>query len=331
MSRPACVTCGLEKPIVVRGLCFSCLSAENAAKKLAAQQSAAPVALPVIPPTTSKTELMDMLEASLDLLSAEQGKGTVIVTEQPKPTNGVANKPKSNTIQICDVCGNGFKSLQKDPTGKLMVCVECFTKEQNAAVDLGEVEYDAKNYKTWPRCNKCHAHVVREQLAESPDGLCFKCSQTKASKIDTLSVKPTDSNLYQEFFNAETQSIVELLKEQGEAAGILLLRQNIIDGKELLSKEEAAAFKTKTQLQARQIKYNDMLSKLSADEQNKLRIEDASYKPKVSGEARKHKSPLSQIEKTKKLKKSLDDQINSMFGGTLSAAEIAEKKKALGL
>lgn len=232
---------------------------------------------------------------------------------------------------ICDACEQEFNSpadLKKFENTNLNLCSACFTIEHNAAIELRantpEPGIDPKNYATWPRCTECHAHV-REPI----EGKCPSCTR-KPTKIDPILVKPTDSNKYQEFFNQEAQSITEMLKELGEEAGIAKLRQSIIDQAEDLFSQEQGVLKTKSQLQSKKVKWNDLLSKLSVDKQNELRIEDANYTPK-SGEPRKLKSPMAQIEKTKKLKKSLDEQINNMFGGKLTEAEIAEKKKALGM
>jgi len=232
---------------------------------------------------------------------------------------------------ICDNCEREFNSpadLKKFENTALNLCSECFTIEHNAAIELRKdaptPAIDPKNYATWPRCTECHAHV-REPI----EGKCPSCTK-KPSKIDPILVKPTDSNKYQEFFNQEAQSIVEMIKELGEEAGIAKLRQSIIDQAEDLFSQEQGVLETKSRLQSKKVKFNDLLSKLSLDKQNELRIEDANYTPK-SGEPRKLKSPMAQIEKTKKLKKSLDEQINNMFGGSLSAEEIAAKKKALGL
>lgn len=302
-----CASCQNERFIISKGLCSECL--------LRSKQGAAP--LPI---------------NAVDLSTHEQATPKTPTPEMVyhapagvRPTNGVS-KVSTGKLLVCDGCDKEFKALS--PFGKLNLCAECHTKEHNAAAELHT--YDPKNYKTWPRCNKCHAHVVREQL-DAQDGVCFKCAQSKPTKADSLSIKPTDSNKYQEFFNAETIAITDLLKLEGPEQGILSLRQIIIDTTDALFSQEAQAFQTKTRLQSQKVKYNDLLSTLSTEEQDKLRIEDSKYKPKSGVTERKHKSPMAQIEKKKKLVKSLDEQINSMFGGTLSAAEIEEKKKALGL
>ena len=252
---------------------------------------------------------------------------TVVV---PKPEIG-REAAKEKTYP-CDICGKEFKNakdLQRFNGGKLNLCAPCFDSETKAATELATtkpvVEFDPSNYKTWPTCSKCYAHIK----TPLEDGVCSNCRSKKA-KVEILSVKPTDSNKYQDFFNQETIAITELFASLPEAEAIQQLRQFIIDGSADLLSKEAEVLHAKSKLQARKIKYNEILSKMSLDEQSKLRIEDEKYVPK-SGEPRKLKSPLQKAEKEKKLKKSLDEQINAMFGGILSPEEIAEKKKALGM
>jgi hypothetical protein len=290
-----CLNCKQEKFIISKGLCAGCLLVATTVKSA-----------PPATPTTSETN-----GARVDV---------------PK-TNGTVKADALRSSAKCDKCDREFKTLQK--LGRLNLCVECYTEEHNTAANLA-TEYDPKNYKTWPRCIKCHAHVAKENY-NAQDNMCFKCLSAKKIKAESLSLQPTDSNKYQEFFNQESVSITDMLKEKGEENGILELRQLIIDTTEALFSQEAQAFQTKTRLQSQKIKYNDLLSGLSAEKQKELRIEDSKYAPR-NGEPRKLKSPIAkQAEKTLKIKKSLDEQINAMFGGSLSAAEIEEKKKALGL
>jgi len=304
-----CDRCKQIKPIAAKGLCLSCL----AKPKLPNITDIEPVKVESAAPSIINAVAPPMVKPA-----------SLAIDQLIKPTNNGGKVP-------CDICEGLFPSLIKH--GKLNLCKDCLKLEREVVIPASSTvipEYDPKNFKTWPLCKSCQNHVGKEQF-EKYDGMCSTCLK-KTNKIEPLilNAQPTDSNKYQEFFNQESQAITDLLKEHGEEAGILLLRQIIIDGAEDLLSKEAAAFKSKTHQQARTIRYNDMLSRLSEDKQNELRIKDQHYVPK-SGEPRKHKSPMTQIEKVKKLTKSMDEKINSLFGGGLSAAEIEEKKKALGL
>lgn len=252
---------------------------------------------------------------------------TAASTINPKPTNKLT----------CEVCGTEkkvkadlqtFRSLR----GTLECCADCFTKETNAALVNNEMTpdlaFDPSNYKTWPRCVSCNAHV-REPI----EGKCTPCNKKPVKAESPILLRPTDSNKYQEFFNRETASITEFLKQfPSEMEGMRALKSKIEEDSEAIYGLEADLLQKKSQKQAKLVKFNAILKQMSLDEQSKLRIEDGNFKiPVGTSPSKKMASPLKKLEKKKKVKSDLDQQINDMFGGKLTEEELEQKKKALGL
>ncbi len=293
-----CVTCGLEKFIIsADGMCSGCKMNQVAAR-----------------PRSANAEVAEEFR-----VAKEDKYETVVIDTTPK-------QPLK-----CDGqgCNKEFKSVADyHKLRGLNLCSSCYTSEFNLLRESKSTEippFDPKDYKTWPRCVSCNAHTK-----EPIDGKCTSCSK-KPVKIEPLKFSPTDSNKYQEFFNAETESLTDKLKQfETEQDGIAWLREDIIRISQELFSLDAELLHKKTQKQAKLVKFNAILSKMSMEEQNKFKLKDSSY---VVDAAPKKAlaNPLKQQAKKAKAKSSLDEQIQMMFGGVLTKEQIEEKKKALGL
>lgn len=246
-------------------------------------------------------------------LLGKYGASPVVNTNEP-PTNAPSNATTTNLC--CDSCTKEFKDIELTlfkiaPHRSLTLCASCLVEEKKLLASIAEAE--KTSYKDWPQCNKCGAHVK-----EPKEGLCSNCTP-KPTKIDPILIKPTDSNKYQEFFNQTVTEIADMTVED--------IREFIVTTSESIFSLEADLLREKARKQSALVKFNSILERMTLDERNKLRLEDSKYVPSET-RPRKLANPAQQ---KAKVKKSLDEEINALFGGKLSPAEIAEKKKALGM
>lgn len=249
--------------------------------------------------------------------------------EQAEVIMGV---PASAKVLVCDSCGDPLTAAVKDikKLGKLSLCEKCFTIETEAKAQLeAEGATNIPEYKKWPQCVKCGAHVKAEHMNEGQ--LCKNCF-VRPRSVELVGFKTTDSNKYQDFFNAETEAIVAIVaKYATEQEALNEIRDRIIQWQQDIFSTEAELLRKRTAKQSAQIKFNAILQKMSLDEQKKYKIEDSTYVSSGGAATKKLASPLGKIAKKAKVKKDLDQSIADLFGDSMTPEEIAIAKKKLGL
>lgn len=195
-------------------------------------------------------------------------------------------------MNLCEVCQTEEATKRLTyPNGIIAsVCDSCFITEKNAQAEF----YDVSN----PNSNDAPLAVdASANDAIKPD---------KDIIVPLLSQKQCDEIIergYEGFFN---QTVIEIDKLTIEE-----IAQFINTEQEALFGLKAEEFRRKVRKHTAKIKYDEMLSKLSKEERDKL-ITNPDF---VYTEKKKLASPLlKSIDKKKKAKSSLDDKLDALLG-----------------